>query len=279
MLELYKLIDQIVDKYELELPELYKRRDPDEPHRAEKEMWEDKFFKALMRRFRWQKRVIKDRLENFPPNKQKTGGEDWINNLDLDDPETRKRLLMIFMGVMDSALGHIAVTTELMVDWTLVNQQAADWVNEHYYNHLDSDPDLAGWLTKIDETTASSLGQAIERYITEPGWTIGDVMKDITSSAMTESRAYRIARTEVTRTYAQAEIEAGRAVQAEYPEAYIVKRWFTKRDEFVCPVCGPLHNSVVKLEEEFIPGVFKPPAHVGCRCWFQQETKWPEKEQ
>jgi hypothetical protein len=41
--------------------------------------------------------------------------------------------------------------------------------------------------------------------------------------------------------------------------------WITKRDERVCPVCGPLHNQPSsQWADEFAMG---PPAHPRCRCY------------
>lgn len=50
-------------------------------------------------------------------------------------------------------------------------------------------------------------------------------------------------------------------------------RWVTSIDERVCPICAPLHNSVVKIEGSFVAGSFTgqyPPAHVNCRCFTER---------
>ena len=44
------------------------------------------------------------------------------------------------------------------------------------------------------------------------------------------------------------------------------KRWNTAVDELVCPICGPLHNVVVGINETFPGGYQNPPAHPNCRC-------------
>lgn len=41
--------------------------------------------------------------------------------------------------------------------------------------------------------------------------------------------------------------------------------WITKRDERVCPVCGPLHNQPISQWEDDFP--VGPPAHPRCRCF------------
>lgn len=48
------------------------------------------------------------------------------------------------------------------------------------------------------------------------------------------------------------------------------KKWLTADDERVCPICGPLHKQVVKLDEHFVlpngAQVWAPGVHPNCRC-------------
>lgn len=45
----------------------------------------------------------------------------------------------------------------------------------------------------------------------------------------------------------------------------VTARWITKRDERVCPVCGPLHNTgPANWADDYAKG---PPAHPRCRCY------------
>ena len=62
----------------------------------------------------------------------------------------------------------------------------------------------------------------------------------------------------------------------------------TAVDDRVCPICGPLHNTIVDLSggwtftQEMLDAnpalaralrgpqtILRPPAHVNCRCWLQ----------
>jgi hypothetical protein len=43
-------------------------------------------------------------------------------------------------------------------------------------------------------------------------------------------------------------------------------RWYTKRDEKVCPVCGPLHNKTRTLDGNWPDNGEDPPRHPLCRC-------------
>lgn len=48
------------------------------------------------------------------------------------------------------------------------------------------------------------------------------------------------------------------------------RKWITAQDEFVCPVCRPMHNQIRGLTDPFEKGLggttLTSPAHVTCRC-------------
>lgn len=44
--------------------------------------------------------------------------------------------------------------------------------------------------------------------------------------------------------------------------------WVTAEDERVCPICRPLHDTIISLTEAIYGGV-RPPAHPRCRCWLE----------
>lgn len=44
--------------------------------------------------------------------------------------------------------------------------------------------------------------------------------------------------------------------------------WVTAEDEKVCPICRPLHDVIISLEEAVYGGL-RPPAHPRCRCWLE----------
>jgi len=60
----------------------------------------------------------------------------------------------------------------------------------------------------------------------------------------------------------------------------VIKQWWTNNDDRVCPICGPLHEEVVDIDENFVSlGVEyqQPPAHVFCRCWMNTTTRIVEQ--
>lgn len=87
--------------------------------------------------------------------------------------------------------------------------------------------------------------------------------------AITSIRAERIVLTETARAMSTIELEAAKR------NGLKEKIWRTSLDERVCPTCGPLEGERKLLNENFSIGVDAPPAHVSCRCYFEDVI--PEK--
>jgi hypothetical protein len=151
------------------------------------------------------------------------------------------------------------------MDYNLINRRAADWVRNYSFD-LIKNKDGTG----IDDTTRKALQTTLENFVETPGMTIGDVMDRL---PFDENRVQMIARTEITRTYAQADQLSGEALAEKYPDAEVIKQWHTNADSLVCPDCAPLNNQEVGIDEPFHnddngedydnPG----DTHPGCRCW------------
>lgn len=95
------------------------------------------------------------------------------------------------------------------------------------------------------------------------------------SAFLTQVRAKRIARTEMTWAYNMGQMDAIREYKLKgwIPDSMvIVKEWFTNPDERTCPWCMALHGRIVGIEETYpgltkqVPNTFTPPAHPNCRC-------------
>ncbi len=55
----------------------------------------------------------------------------------------------------------------------------------------------------------------------------------------------------------------------------ILRVWKTVQDNFVCPICFPMHNTVVGVRAMFqtsIGLISGPPAHPRCRCWVHYDA-------
>jgi SPP1 gp7 family putative phage head morphogenesis protein len=152
---------------------------------------------------------------------------------------------------IDEVLGTATKTTDdgsaaiSLVDWDLVNTDAADWARAHA-------GDLVG---QLNETTATALRAALGEYITN-GLTFRDLLGEL-EPLFGADRARRIAVTETTRAYAQGNIAAWKR-----SGVITMMEWHTANDERVCPVCAPLEGQQFPVD-----GGQAPPAHVSCRCW------------
>lgn len=151
-------------------------------------------------------------------------------------------------------------TIGLGFDWTLANQAAAEWVNGYTATLYD----------QINTTTRKKVRTSVREWV-ENGQPL-DALVDELAPIFGRQRAQLIASTEVTRAYAQGNREA-------YLRSGVVTRWEwrTAHDERVCPICGPLHKTVVRIDSDFsgfLPdevrntgNITAPPAHPRCRCW------------
>jgi len=261
MLELYKAIDAIADKLKeegVELPDALKRRDPLEPGRVMKEQYEDKLFKLMMRRFRIQKRNIAAYLAHFSPPKKAV--DDFVRSMPDDlfeTDEVEAKLLQLFIAASVDGVNLFAEASTMGLDWTLVNTRAAEWAGKY----------VIRWLHDLDAVTLKALRGRLEAFVSTPGYTIADVMSDLVPT-LGESRAMRIAVTEITRVFSEADDLAGLAMKEEFPDIRIIKSWSTNNDDRVCVLCAPLHGVSVLIEDDFpFGGGNGPPRHVFCRCW------------
>ena len=56
------------------------------------------------------------------------------------------------------------------------------------------------------------------------------------------------------------------SVEQGWADPKAMKRWSTSTDERTCPICMPMNGASVQWNEYFPNGVFRPPAHIQCRC-------------
>jgi len=79
-------------------------------------------------------------------------------------------------------------------------------------------------------------------------------------------RADTIARTETMGALNRGKLVAARDAQAKGLFNDPIKRWVLARDEKTCPLCAPLENEQVPLDDNFSNGYSAPPRHPRCRC-------------
>jgi len=178
---------------------------------------------------------------------------------------------------------------QAMVDWTVFNKSAIDFIHQYQLSSL----------AKITDHTRERIIDMMDKWI-QSGTPLSTLKKQLRMPGLfDETRADRIAATEVTRAFAE-----GNQIMWESTGMVGGKKWQTSKDEMVCPVCRPFHNKVVDLSGKFtvtpleiarspamrkllsgkwtmaramkraasitknLGGIHKnPPAHPHCRCW------------
>lgn len=231
-------------------------RDPDEPGRAEKIKTERRIIQIINARFQRQLAEIQRQLEEQYGQKAINIGGIVIE----DDNEEYAALVKALYEALLMGTSLVEAETLVYLSDGAVNERALATARTY----------VTGWLQLLDNTSRDAVRRAIETFVQKPGTTVGDMI-DILIPQFGKARAERIAITETTRVYAQANNLYGQQLAIEYPEFKVYKKWFTNNDDKVCSICGPLHGKEVTQGNAFpsvIGGGFdNPPAHVNCRCW------------
>lgn len=177
-----------------------------------------------------------------------------IHNRFLEDEALRRALESALRDGVD--LGVSAAIKQLArggygFDWTLVNEQARDWAGARAGESI---VDLA-------DSTRDGIRRALATW-TETGAPL-DELESTLQQWFSVDRARRIAATEVTRAYAEANVlsyrQSGVVIEVE---------WRTVHDPIVCPLCEPLDGKRRSIDApSFDVGVGVPPRHPGCRCF------------
>ena len=229
-------------------------RDPAEPHRKEKMKFEKRLAELMQRIFDRQKETIRPQIAAA----QYTKADDY----DLEWTESEKKdFISLILEVYGDGLDMFRqeVFDGFSDEFINVGAQAA--ARKYAYDLIK----IMG--QQLNQTTVDGIRDAISMFA-EPGVTIGDVMDRL---PFNPARSLRIAVTEITRAYATATQEAGMEMQREFPDLTVIKTWYTNVDDRVCDICGPLHMTSVKIDDNW-GGIDNPPAHVGCRCFADYGT-------
>ena len=232
-----------------------KGRDNREPGKDEKEIYEDRLRTVIVRYFGRQRRKIRDRLHDQYPNRKAL-----VDYGDLyQDDDVIAELIVLLQHALKNGISLFGRDIPLQIDWALTNLRASEWARKYVFDLVKG----------IDNTTRSLLQDIISQFVDTPGMSIGDVMDLL---PFDEVRAQRIAVTEITRTYAQANQLAGEDLREAFPGVAVIKIWNTNNDDRVCEICGPLDGKEVGIDENFTTDIANPPAHVHCRCWTTTTT-------
>jgi len=262
---LYEAIDAVYDYLTAKgvvFPDGYKRRDPDEPGRIEKEKAEDKLARLVRKLFSAQKESVTAWLEEQYP------GRKFAQTIPPDilkEEEIEAELFVLLLGFAvagASLLINEIPVTELtaanitsLINMDTVKTKTIEWIQSYGYDLVKG----------INDFTLKGIRDALDYFVSTPGFTVGDAIAMMPFDAV---RAEMVAVTETTRAYAQGALRVAEQLMEDYPDLRVVKTWYTNRDDKVCPYCKPLDNVTILADRKFAPlGFDGPPAHPRCRCW------------
>ena len=150
--------------------------------------------------------------------------------------------------------------------FNLVDEGVLSWVEQYYASDAIND---FGSIPNLNETSRKQVGEAFNRWSRgefpiDQGSGIDALIAEL-QPTFGPQRAEAIAVTETTRIIAYADQAA-----ADVNPNIELKQLSTARDEFVCPICWPMHMTTVNKAADFVhpkwgplPG---PPFHPRCRC-------------
>ena len=258
----HELIISILDGIDNDLlPEELKTRPKNQADRLRKMLFEKKLTRIISKRFQKQKGKIAQWLSMRYPDRSKAKKPPIVLPDDLfDDEESDAEIQRLFTSAYMNSINQFNVSSLFSLDYSVFNERAFSWAHK---NTLEL-------IKNIDSTTRDTIRAAISSFIETPGMTIGNVVNQLPFDT---ARAFRVARTEITRTYSQGELQAGIETKKEYPDVRVTKTWLAALNERTCPECGALNGVEVDIDENFPGGYEAPPAHPNCNCDLSVRTR------
>lgn len=117
-------------------------------------------------------------------------------------------------------------------------------------------------VTSINETSRTRLNSVLTSFAEAP-MTNRELQQEL-ASIFGVRRSQTIAITEITRAAAEGQAFVARELGLQ--GVRMIPIWETRRDERVCPTCGPRDNMVQGSNWFMLP-----PAHPNCRCGVRYE--------
>lgn len=170
----------------------------------------------------------------------------WQEELDALWMEMADIFMDAYLSGVEGGTEALPADARVLVDFDYVNNAVLDYARRYRF----------GWIKDITDTTRSLTQKAITDWISsgQPLSTLEAQLAPIFG----ETRAGRIAVTEVTRIFAEGNAQA-------WQSTGVVEevRFNTAEDDLVCPFCAPLDGDVFDVDDYG----HKPPIHVNCRCF------------
>lgn len=182
-------------------------------------------------------------------------------------------VLPVLSGVAQDVGLVATVRSGGLAQWRQVNEAVIAWTDAHYRSAAG---DAIGSIPNLNLTARNSVADAVNR------WQRGELNAGAGRMGLPRliaelqgveefgaERAARIAVTETTRIFAEAERTAAQA-----NPNMVWMEWQAVLDEFTCPICGPMHGQRIPKGQATFSGGLYPPAHVHCRCNAVGVTDW-----
>ena len=176
-----------------------------------------------------------------------------------------KRITPVLTNVYTTQIQATEIETGVPLDTERYKTAAQEWAEKYSYGELKSG---------LEATTITNVQRMVSKLVQDPSLTPAMVAAGLFPT-FSDYRVAMIATTEVTRAKSA-------AVNGYYDGLTedgldVVRRWGTKLDEKVCPICGPLDNKKEETyKKKFNDG---PPAHPNCRCRIGVEVKAENTEE
>jgi hypothetical protein len=192
--------------------------------------FEKKLAAAIGNRLNGQFPVLMDYLGD-PPDIANVPGKFW-DQLGADLTAVIKpQLAQVFaeseVNLAQEIFNNFEIDVSGAVDWTLVNQAAAEWASTFTYDLVKG----------LDATSRERLQAAISKFF-EKQETMDDLRNEL-STIFGPERAAVIATTEVTDAANWGEWDSIQWIE-DNSHIEMVPTWHTDEDELVCPICGAL---------------------------------------
>ena len=176
-----------------------------------------------------------------------------------------KRITPVLTNVYTTQIQATEIETGVPLDTERYKTAAQEWAEKYSFGELKSG---------LEATTITNVQRMVSKLVQDPSLTPAMVAAGLFPT-FSDYRVAMIATTEVTRAKSA-------AVNGYYDGLTedgldVVRRWGTKLDEKVCPICGPLDNKKEETyKKKFNDG---PPAHPNCRCRIGVEVKAENTEE
>jgi len=201
-------------------------------------------------------RVIEE-ISNETGKKSIFSTDFWFNEAELLKAVLRSLFRSITTDASRRAYNELlGYGSPISISWTQVNEAVNLWADQFVGERITMITDATKRMVQEKVVAWNNTGKPMKDLINDLKGEFGPV------------RAERIAVTEVTNAYGQANL-------ITWKSSGVVekKKWFTAFDEMTCPTCSALSGQEVALDDYFddgMGGMYEAPAaHVNCRCYIQ----------